>query len=231
MSQFDPVTTSAAEFADWPDPALVVGEKAVDFSLVYRGSLPACQPKDGKAAAKQKIRLEFSNQLNKLWQEESVLRETIGNQGFAPAILEDRRIKLEHPHLGQKYAHARVEAFGYRILPLVTCFGGLVCHLTIEFLRRDEPGGVFNAGDIDNRLKTLLDASRMPQSAEEVPTVGAGEELYCLMEDDSLVTKVTIDTQRLRTQLASGEPPDYAELLVKVATKIQRPHAATRSGY
>lgn len=202
----------------------------MEISLTYRGSLPACQPKDSKAAEKQTIRLDFSNQLKNVWMSEPVLSLAMGEQAFAPAILENCRIKLEHDHFGRKYAHSRIDAFGFCILPLVTRFSGLVCHLTIDFLRRDDPGGIFLGGDIDNRLKTLLDALRMPQCDQEILSSmhGKGEYLYCLLEDDSLVTKVTIDTQRLHTTKPDGEPTDYAELLVKASIKVLRPHNATR---
>jgi hypothetical protein len=205
---------------------------AVDFSLTYRGPLPACQPKDSKAAEKQRIRLKFSSQLKRLWEIEPVLKLVMGEQAFAPATLHDARLRLDHEHLGNKYAHAKIDQFGYHIVPLVTCFSGLVCHLTIKFLRRDEPGGIFVAGDIDNRLKTLLDALRMPQCDQEVLSDmhGNGDEyLYCLMEDDSLVTRVTIDTQRLLTEKPEGEPSDYAELFVDTSIKMQRPHNATKN--
>jgi hypothetical protein len=202
----------------------------VDIVLVYRDELAV----NGNAALKHKIRLNFSRQLQHLWENEQVLRDVMGNQAFVPAVLERTRIELTQPHLGPKYAHARVQAFGYRLLPLLTRFNGLVCHLDIEFLRREEPGRIFQRADIDARLKTLLDALRMPQCPQEVPDDMQGqnnEYLYCLMEDDSLVTKVTIDTQRLRTPKDREEPNNYAEIRVKALLKIQRPHHMTEVGY
>jgi hypothetical protein len=70
----------------------------------------------------------------------------------------------------------------------------------------------------------------MPQSTQEMPSAlhGNDNHLYCLLEDDSLVTKVTIDTQRLNTPKSAGESIDYAELLVKASIKMLRPHNATK---
>jgi len=52
-------------------------------------------------------------------------------------------------------------------------------------------------GDIDNRLKTLFDALRVPSLAE-VQTLGATtaideDPLYCLFQDDSLITRLNIE--------------------------------------
>jgi hypothetical protein len=41
--------------------------------------------------------------------------------------------------------------------------------LNILFLRADIPGKVVQSGDIDNRLKTLFDALRMPQPTWKWP--------------------------------------------------------------
>ena len=52
---------------------------------------------------------------------------------------------------------------GNRFVPLVSKAGGFTCSLDILFLRRDDPEGpIESGGDIDNRLKVLLDGLRMP---------------------------------------------------------------------
>ncbi|MDB5472820.1 MAG: hypothetical protein JWP99_123 [Devosia sp.] len=57
------------------------------------------------------------------------------------------------------------------------------------------------SGDIDNRLKTLFDALRMPDSKEELGGYDKpGEDeapFYCLMTDDKLITKIAVETDRL----------------------------------
>ena len=60
---------------------------------------------------------------------------------------------------------------GYRFMPLISdwFFTGIPCSLDILFLRRDGPGSlVKHGGDIDNRLKVLFDALRMPDTCDEV---------------------------------------------------------------
>jgi hypothetical protein len=69
------------------------------------------------------------------------------------------------------------------------------------FLRADQPGGVLFAGDLDNRIKTLIDALRRPRNAtelkgNEVPLDGE-DPFYCLLEEDKLVTGLAVETDTL----------------------------------
>ena len=53
-------------------------------------------------------------------------------------------------------------------------------------------------GDIDNRLKTLIDGFTRPQSAEQMKEFTEpqdGGPTYCLMDDDSLLNRVTVDSR------------------------------------
>jgi hypothetical protein len=90
-------------------------------------------------------------------------------------------------------AHRLYAKFGYNFLPLISEYFGLTCSLDILFLRRDAPGQLIQSGgDIDNRIKVLLDGLRMPKSVEEckeVPKEGENP-FFCLLEDDSLITKI-----------------------------------------
>jgi hypothetical protein len=55
-------------------------------------------------------------------------------------------------------------------------------------------------GDIDNRLKTLLDALRMPSNVEAKQAridTPDDDPIHCLLQDDALVTKVSVETDRL----------------------------------
>lgn len=200
----------------------------MEVTLVYRGTLPASQGDDKHTDAKQRIRKCFSEQLRNLWEVDPHLRIVVGEQRFAEAILEKRR--LQPLKLDRAYAFARVLVCGYRTLAIANTFNGIVCHLHVALFRREDPGAVVHGGDLDNRLKTLLDALRMPQAESEVPgnMWGKNEEmLYCLLEDDSLISRLSIETRRLRTPAAAGEGTDYAELVVDVTFKVLRPHMGT----
>ena len=59
---------------------------------------------------------------------------------------------------------------------------------------------ITQGGDIDNRIKTLLDALSIPQ-ANQIPSrdVPRDDEdpFHCLLEDDNLITGIRITTDRL----------------------------------
>src|ERR1019366_1365691 len=58
---------------------------------------------------------------------------------------------------------------GGRFVPLVSKTGGFTCSLDILFLRRDNPGYLIaSGGDIDNRIKVLLDGLRMPETVSDL---------------------------------------------------------------
>src|SRR5687767_2319015 len=85
----------------------------------------------------------------------------------------------------------RHERCGQRYVPLVNSSYGIACALDILFLRRDQPGNLIRpGGDLDNRVKVLFDALRMPQNCDEV-VKAEGEDpndpIFVLLEDDNLI--------------------------------------------
>ena len=78
----------------------------------------------------------------------------------------------------------------------------LLGELDITFIRQQQPGQLVNqGGDIDNRIKTLFDALRVPTKSE---VTQLGEYLqsdefpmFCLFEDDFLISSANIETDRL----------------------------------
>ena len=92
---------------------------------------------------------------------------------------------------------------GFRFIPLVHQHWKLLCDIDILFLRRDDPGKLIKSGDIDNRIKTLFDALRIPQQCSELPDDLEPKQdedpFYCLLEDDSLITGFRVTTDRLLT--------------------------------
>jgi hypothetical protein len=54
--------------------------------------------------------------------------------------------------------------------------------------------------NIDNRLKVLFDALRMPENTGELPHTPpqSGEDpFFCLLQDDKYINEVTVTTDRL----------------------------------
>jgi hypothetical protein len=166
------------------------------FKLFYHGDLPPRRA----ATLKQihELRWNFHLQLGRLWSIQPLAELT---DAFTPL-----RNLATAP---QPIIHGIVERIsGIEFVPLVTTRLNLICDLSILFLRAQPPGRVVgHGGDIDIRLKTLLDALRMP-SAQELSQAGnttevlAPEEnnwpmMFCLLQDDALVTGLSIETDRL----------------------------------
>ena len=158
----------------------------MEFRLVYKGRLPAASQNDTRMEDKHRIRCKLHAQLKVLWREHPSLRswakfdaaEAQGARSFADLLADN------------------CEFGSLRFLPLVTNKAGLACALDILFLRRDPPGSlIVNGGDIDNRLKVLLDSLRVPKVGElpkKWQPEASENPLYCLMEDDSLITEIKV---------------------------------------
>ena len=121
--------------------------------------------------------------------------------------------------------------FGYRFVPLVRDEISLLCSLSILFLRRDIPGSALSAGDIDNRIKTVIDALRRPRHANELvgsETPAAGEDpFFCLLEDDSQVSHLEVETDTLLDPPTDDRSDDSrARLVVTVELRPTTPRCS-----
>lgn len=145
------------------------------FHLYYRGKLPS----NGDSAVKNRIRAQIHPQLAALWKQKPL-------KGLAERFLDPKdEISVIRSVEGHNFA------------PLITSKHHLLARLSILFLRPEEPGNlVTQGGDIDNRIKTLLDALSVPQ-ANQLPGEHSAEILHCLLEDDNLVTYLSVDVDRL----------------------------------
>ena len=177
----------------------------MEFRLVYQGPLPA----NGNADDKQKLRRFFHPQLRTLW--DQLPLSEIRNSGAPLGATVGPEVSLR----------TLIRPFGgFNFVPLINQQLTLIAELDVMFLRPQEPGAILrHAGDIDNRMKTLLDALRMPSSVGELPAgdVPKVDEnpFHCLLEDDALVTSLSISTDRLLTPA----PPSHVDLLIHVRVK------------
>ena len=90
-------------------------------------------------------------------------------------------------------------------------------------LRPELPGGIVTSGgDIDNRLKTLFDALRVPGVPQEIALStrqsSTREPNFTLLEDDALITRVNIETDRL---LAAPDP-SQVRLIIRVNVRASQ---------
>lgn len=99
----------------------------------------------------------------------------------------------------------------------------LIAKLDILMLRPGPPGNAI--GDIDNRLKTLSDALKIPDDhpnavGGEAPQHGE-DPFYVLLEDDRSITKVSVETDMLLGQ------PDADDNFVRLVLTIKvLPHTS-----
>lgn len=113
----------------------------------------------------------------------------------------------------------------FTFVPLVSAEMNVIAELSITILGPEAPGSLLTqGGDLDNRIKTLLDALTMPQHANAlaVDTVPGEDELpffYSLLEDDNLVTAVSVRTEQL---LEPTDDESLVEVLINVRTRVTR---------
>jgi hypothetical protein len=111
--------------------------------------------------------------------------------------------------------------------PMVVKNLHLVCSLDITFMRPEEPGGILqHGGDIDNRIKTLLDSLAVPVENQVPPSfcpASNEDPFYCLLEDDCLVTGFQVNTERL---LIPAQNPKESNVRLAIAVLI-RPSQVT----
>jgi hypothetical protein len=178
----------------------------MEFRLVLRGSLPP--NKRGTTDAKHRIRRELHPQLRTFGQQHPLLREHWKAEPGQRSLIE--QFADEHP----------VE--GFRFVPLVE--KGAACALDILILRRDEPyRRVFTgAGDVDGRVKTLLDGLRMPQQSSEIAGQSPSEDedpFFVLLEDDDVVYEFNVTTDRLYVPQEPDEPERDVVAVIRVRTR------------
>jgi hypothetical protein len=127
------------------------------------------------------------------------------------------------PALTEHYKFANKANDIYRFVPLIGERLATSCSLDILFLRRDAPGGlVKHGGDLDNRIKVLFDALRMPQNRGELPTSAPETDedpFYCLLEDDRFINGVTITTDKLLTPLEPNSEERIHDVLLVICVK------------
>jgi hypothetical protein len=154
----------------------------MQFTLVYQGELPP----NGDKKEKWRIRREIEPQLRKLWD-------------LAPfntlSRYRDHDYQSDDHYVGHSFQ-------GVEYIPCVTKKLDLRAELDVQLFSSAQPGGLIHHGDIDNRMKTLLDALSRPQHKQQIPArAGVSDDgrLYCLLDDDSLITKITVTNGRLLT--------------------------------
>ena len=168
----------------------------MELRLTYAGSLLA--HKRGRSKHIHTIRQQFHEQLKFFWTEHPVLNSDspLGSGIPDPETL-----------WGKSFFQN-----GCKWKPIVTEDNGLVCALDILMLRKGRPGRIQT--DIDNRLKTLFDALRMPGSEEELGENTEKSTFFVLLKDDHLITRVAVTSDMLLEPVQGVERAEDAVRLV-----------------
>jgi hypothetical protein len=168
--------------------ALEREEQEMHIPLRYEGPLKSATDKKTQLRNKNHIRWYLSDQLINLQLE--------GDFSRFPAA---RPISKRFRGLG--------------FFPIITRAQQLVCSLSVVIHRREKIGNILAYhGDLDNRMKTLFDALRMPQTDGEVLSDDSKHSKHagrvncaCLLEDDSIISELHIKTMHSLEALAPND--------------------------
>jgi hypothetical protein len=171
------------------------------FRITYDGELKAAG-KSTRSEEKWAIRRQLHPQLAELWEIDPALN---GHAILYPRPSVPSETVLEGEELGKEARDRQrdrlrtpIQSGGHNCIPLVRNSLWLTCSLDILFLRKEGPGALISrGGDLDNRIKTLFDGLRMPTPDEGRAEKADIDPLFCLLEDDALITDLVIRTDRL----------------------------------
>jgi hypothetical protein len=187
----------------------------VELTLRYRGPLAAAGA-NSRVREKHEIRAELSRQLSAYWEQSKRLKELFAqaqtqSQSLQIAELQKDQFVVPRPLKDVTKFWWRWPLSGYNFVPLVTQVQEVHVELKIRLYRKNQ-GILFQGGDLDNRLKTFFDALQVPKDSSQVPTGPESSQpsehwptVFCLMDNDNLVTKLTIESFKLLTEI----PAEY----------------------
>lgn len=205
------------------DPHVDWRRENMEFRLTYAGQLLSETKRDtlvrrARAERKHIVRRAFHHQLKRWWE-------------VSPYLKRQYEIEPGKRVFGSSYpAHSidnlagRFARFGYNFVPLVTRELEVFCSVKVLYLRFGKPGDLFNReGDIDARLKTLFDALTVPRDARQVGSFATPSDdevpFFCLLEDDSLITTASVDSDVLLEPVS--QPPDQNDARLVISIKIR----------
>jgi hypothetical protein len=168
---------------------------AMKLTLTYQGPLPAKQR--GVSAVKADLRRAFHPQI----------------QAQASRLIDD----TNRPLLIRK-----VDQYSF-ISPASKAIGIAV---ELDILLLSPPN--LRLGDSDNRLKTVIDGLTCPANVQQLQNFmepDAGGPTFCLMEDDSLVQRIGLDSR----QWHGTQPGNVDSLVIVTATLVLSQHVDLKS--
>ena len=191
------------------EPAFRTAECLLKFTLTYEGPLKTGKP---KGARKHAIRREFHKQLKRLWEVNPLLANWSVKVDQWTHVPAQDWIQAQVPHLD-----------GFRFVPLVT--SALCVECALEFFVMRPTNTIGRVSDIDNQIKVLVDALKMPRFRDDVgdnaePDVSE-RPFYVLIEDDRLVVKVSSINDELLQPVRGSESIDPSDVRVMLNVYIR----------
>lgn len=190
------------------------------FTLEYSGPLRSAGSGKSRPENKHAIRKALHPQLRRLWQTDLSLRDWSFRKKIDFGVYEDR---LWVEELAEQFTR-----LSYRFVPLVNDFLCLNCELNIALLLPPENlEDNQNKPDIDNRLKIIFDALRMPDSKAELGPYESPDEtedpFFVLLQDDKLIDAVNVKREPLLDPDAEGlDQHNHCRMLIEVnVTRFQ----------
>lgn len=173
------------------------------FRLLYRGEIKT-HPKQ-RATHVNDIRIAFSNQLKRLLE-------------IPPYSIVEKYVDLSCPKpVKNGIKNVARKVGNLKFIPVISPELDLVAELDILMMHPEVLGTA--RADIDNRLKTLLDGLRRPQTTQEITEnlvkKFGSRPIYTLFDDDKLVTKITVNTTHLL------EYKNIHEIVLVIAVNIR----------
>ncbi len=203
------------------DPHVVLFKDGImKFRLTYAGPLFSSgnDSRNGKADHKHDIRIVFHPQLKRIWDTVPFLKH--GRSSW-PVVGWDSGI--EEPTYDRNSRAKEFQIRPWNFVPLVTQSMQFYCGIEILFMRVGGGSSILSQGDLDGRLKTLLDALSVPDDNQGYSTrkfPPSVNPLFVLLENDRQITKVAVETDYLLESVDPTRPEHYdvndARLLVNV---------------
>ena len=77
---------------------------------------------------------------------------------------------------------------------------------------------MLQGGDLDNRIKLLFDALRIPDVDVEQKYPQSQRHTYCLLESDTLISEFSVSTGRLLTPKTTH--PNEVQLVIEATVRV-----------
>lgn len=184
----------------WPD----MKGRGMQFRLTYNGQIQSRQ--QAGLPAVQAIREALSPQIERLWQYPPLNQST---DWLNPS--------------GTYHACSTVDDWNF--VSTISNTIGLYGELDILILRPQPLGSVVSKdGDLDNKLKTLIDALTLPtlqqvQDMKRKHGLEQRERQFCVFSDDNLITKLSVTSDRLLEDMRVAT----ALVIINVTVRVGKP--------